>query len=87
MYTKGINAITEALRAAEMRQGCTNHSHYAEILLNELGLPDMYEALKEDNRALSFLVEDISSSTPLLRATIQRKITAGEKALAKAEGK
>ena len=47
MYTKGINAITGALRAAEMRQGCTNHSHYAEILLNELGLPDMYEALKD----------------------------------------
>ena len=45
-YTKQLNAITEALRAAEMRQGCTNHSYYAEILLKELGIPDMYEALK-----------------------------------------
>ena len=46
---------------------------------------DLVEALKEDNRALRFLLEDISSSTPLLRATIQGKITAGEKSLAKAE--
>lgn len=28
--------ITEQLRAAEMRQGCTNHSYYAEILLKQL---------------------------------------------------
>lgn len=46
-YSRGVNAITEALRAAEMRQGCTNHSYYAEILLKELGFPDMYKALKE----------------------------------------
>ena len=49
--------------------------------------PDLYEALKESNRALSVLLEDISGSMPHLKDTIQAKITAGENALAKAESK
>ncbi len=35
---KVIDKITQALQAAEMRQGCTNHTHYAWILAKELGL-------------------------------------------------
>ena len=31
-----LNIIIEGLRAAEMRQGCTNHSYYAEIMLKQL---------------------------------------------------
>jgi len=31
-----IHLIAEQLRAAEMRQGCTNHTYYAEILLRQL---------------------------------------------------
>ena len=38
---KKIDAITQALQAAEMRQGCTNHSHYAWQLARELGLVDI----------------------------------------------
>ena len=39
--------IVESLRAAEMRQGCTNHTYYADKVLKQLeemgyhiGLPD-----------------------------------------------
>lgn len=31
-----LHLITEQLRAAEMRQGCTNYEYYAEILLRQL---------------------------------------------------
>lgn len=31
-----LHIITEALRAAEMRQGCTNHTWYAEKLLEQI---------------------------------------------------
>jgi len=30
------NLLIEALRAAEMRQGCTNHSYYADILKGQI---------------------------------------------------
>ena len=30
------NLLIESLRAAEMRQGCTNHSYYAEILKKQI---------------------------------------------------
>lgn len=33
---KALLICTEALRAAEMRQGCTNHSYHAEILLRQV---------------------------------------------------
>ncbi len=33
---QALDIITEQLRASEMRQGCTNHSYYAEIVLNQL---------------------------------------------------
>lgn len=33
---KCLPICVEAIRAAEMRQGCTNHSYYAEILLKQL---------------------------------------------------
>lgn len=33
---EAIYLIVEQLRAAEMRQGCTNYTFYAEILLNQL---------------------------------------------------
>lgn len=33
---KVLDIITEQIRAAEMRQGCTNHSYYAEKLLDEI---------------------------------------------------
>jgi hypothetical protein len=31
-----VNRLTNALQQAEMRQGCTNHSYYAEILAKEI---------------------------------------------------
>lgn len=33
---EALDLITEDLRAAEMRQGCTNHTFYAEIQLRQL---------------------------------------------------
>ena len=33
---EATDLIAEQLRAAEMRQGCTNHGYYAEILLKQL---------------------------------------------------
>lgn len=33
---EALYLITEQLRATEMRQGCTNYSFYAEILLKQL---------------------------------------------------
>ena len=33
---KALELIIENLRAAEMRQGCTNYSFYADILLRQL---------------------------------------------------
>jgi hypothetical protein len=33
---EATHLIAEQLRAAEMRQGCTNHTYYAEILLKQL---------------------------------------------------
>lgn len=36
MNEKALHIIIEALRGAEMRQGCTNHTYYAEILLKQI---------------------------------------------------
>jgi len=33
---EATDIIAEQLRAAEMRQGCTNYTYYAEILLRQL---------------------------------------------------
>lgn len=33
---QSLDLIVEALRAAEMRQGCTDYGYYAEILLRQL---------------------------------------------------
>ena len=33
---EALALIVEDLRAAEMRQGCTNYTHYADILLRQL---------------------------------------------------
>jgi len=33
---RALHICIESLRAAEMRQGCTNHSYYAEILLRQI---------------------------------------------------
>lgn len=47
---KALHLITESLRAAEMRQGSTNHTYYAELILKQLedmgyhiGLPSSIE--------------------------------------------
>lgn len=34
--TDALHIISEQLRAAEMRQGCTNHSYHAELLLKQI---------------------------------------------------
>ena len=74
---RALNACTEALRAAEMRQGCTNHSDYAEILLNELASPDLYEALAALARVYGVPMD--------YHGAIESWVK-GIKALAKAEG-
>lgn len=33
---QAIALLTETIRASEMRQGCTNHSYYAELTLKQL---------------------------------------------------
>lgn len=33
---EALHIITEAIRAGEMRQGCTNYTYYAEIVLKQL---------------------------------------------------
>ena len=33
---QALHILIESIRAAEMRQGCTNHTYYAEILFNQI---------------------------------------------------
>lgn len=42
LMTKALRIITNALQEAEMRQGCSNHEYYAEILLDQIE-PLIYE--------------------------------------------
>ena len=54
-----MHLLTEGVRAAGMRQGCTNHSYYAELIAKQLdgmgyhvGLPDsICEALNSGDGA------------------------------------
>ncbi|MDD5220898.1 MAG: hypothetical protein PHV11_10050 [Candidatus Bipolaricaulis sp.] len=42
---KVLHLLTESLRAAEMRQGCTNHSYYAELVAEQLYDMGYYKGL------------------------------------------
>jgi hypothetical protein len=57
MEKEQIEKIVEALRAAEMRQGCTDHHYFAEILYKELfpAPPEQVEAIAH---AITFLKEE-----------------------------
>lgn len=63
MSKEEINLIKNALQEAEMRQGCTDQTPYAEILLkqlNELSQPQEGEGLLSDE-AESYLLQIINA--------------------------
>jgi hypothetical protein len=63
---KKIDAITQALQAAEMRQCCTNHNHYAWQLARELSLVDVLPAPQGERRerVAKLLIDKIGRSVP-----------------------
>jgi len=53
---QALQITTESLRATEMRQGCTNHSWYAGLLLKQL-----VNLLKEELDGLTLTYEEIDA--------------------------
>jgi len=61
---KMIHLCTEAIRSGEMRQGCTNHTYYAEKIVDQI------LSLKGDDWSLAIVQKPIIKTLNPLRKVI-----------------
>ena len=69
--------VAEALRAAEMRQGCTDYTPYAEILLKQL-IPILRQAVEDKAYAKGCEVTTRMFSNAVEQAKLETRLAVAE---------